>query len=344
MAEVANNKAAVLSSRRDDGRAVLRRALDHHAGHPLDDDAAAAPRERAARHHAPRLAVHVERVHREGSADLHRHGRAGRDLDPERAPREPHRERGADARADLAPDPAGGRRAGRQGRAHDREGRPAHRGHDAVLRHPRLHHDVGRPPAAGDRQHAQRVLRGDGRHPVQVRAARSTSSSATRSSACSARRSRSTMRRSRRSRARSRCCRRSRSSTARAPPRTRPPIRIGIGINTGNVITGVDRLDARAAVHRDRRRDERGLAPRQRRRLRRDHHLRGHVPPRRRPRRGDRAAAGEGEGQGRGAQGLSASPACATSRRRCPASGPARRTASQNRLRPALGPARGVGP
>ncbi len=71
----------------------------------------------------------------------------------------------------------------RQGQADDREGRRADRGDDAVLGHPRLHVDVGGAAAAGDRPHAERVLRGDGRHPVQVRRARSTSSSATRSSA-----------------------------------------------------------------------------------------------------------------------------------------------------------------
>jgi len=119
----------------DDGRAVLRGALDHHAGDPVDDDPAAAARGRPARDHAPGLAVHVERVHREGPADLHRHGGAGGDLDPERAAGDADREGGADARADLAADPAVGGGAGAQGRADDREGRPADRGHDAVLGH-----------------------------------------------------------------------------------------------------------------------------------------------------------------------------------------------------------------
>ncbi len=75
IAEVEQQKKARAVVGRDDGLALLRRALDHHAGHPLDHERAAAPRRRAARHHAPRLADRDQRLHREGSAALHRHRR-----------------------------------------------------------------------------------------------------------------------------------------------------------------------------------------------------------------------------------------------------------------------------
>ena len=92
--------------------------------------------------------------------------------------------------------------------------------------------------AAGDRPHAQRVLRGDGRRPVQVRRARSTSTSATRSWRCSARRSPCTTRR-----VKAVQCALEMQQALREFNRTRAAegqdeIQIGIGINTGMVITG----------------------------------------------------------------------------------------------------------
>ena len=85
IAEVEQQKKAVLSSDATMDCALLRRALDHHAGHPLDHERAAASRRRAARHHAPGLADRDQRVHREGSAALHRHRQPGRGRHPERA-------------------------------------------------------------------------------------------------------------------------------------------------------------------------------------------------------------------------------------------------------------------
>ena len=169
MAEVVNNKAAVLSSRRDDGLALLRRALDHHAGHPLDDDrcrcctrascSASCTSTRCSRRtRSPRRTCRSAPAWRRRPRSRSRTRGSRRRIEKE-----------AQTRAQISRlIPPSRRRAGPQGRAHDREGRPVRRGDDAVLRHPRLHHDVGRPPAAGDRQHAERVLRGDGRHPVQV--------------------------------------------------------------------------------------------------------------------------------------------------------------------------------
>ncbi len=71
---------------RDHGQPLLGRALDHHAGHPLDDDRAAHPPRRAARHHAHGLDDRDQRVRREGSADLRRHRQPGRGRDPQLAP------------------------------------------------------------------------------------------------------------------------------------------------------------------------------------------------------------------------------------------------------------------
>ena len=75
----------------------------------------------------------------------------------------------------------------------------------AVLRHPRLHHDVRRAAARRGRPPAQRILRTHGRARSSSTAARSTSSSATGSWRTSARRSPTPITRCTRSTARWRC-------------------------------------------------------------------------------------------------------------------------------------------
>ena len=176
-------------------------------------------------------------------------------------------QRSSDPRADLAADPAERRRAGRQRRAQDRKGRPAQRSHDAVLRHPRLHDDVGRPARARDRQHLERVLRGDGRHPVQVHGhARQVRR----------RRDHRPVRRADRDRGRAVQGGVVRDRDAAGTRGVQPHARRRESVADPDRHRHqhrqrdhrVDRLDPRAAVHRDRRRDERGVAPRQRRRAR----------------------------------------------------------------------------
>ena len=121
------------------------------------------------------------------------------------------------------------------GQAAPREGRRAARGDACCSRTSAASRRCARRASRQEIvQHAQRVLRGDGRRAVQVRRARSTSSSATRSSALFGAPVDDAGRAAQGGALRARhACRRCASSTARAPPRARSRSRIGIGINTG---------------------------------------------------------------------------------------------------------------
>jgi len=88
--EVAQQKKAVLSSGRADGRPLLGRALDHHPGHPLDDVRAAAPRQRALGIMHLDSQIAPTPSPRKEPADLHLHRNQAADVHP-RTPTWPRR-------------------------------------------------------------------------------------------------------------------------------------------------------------------------------------------------------------------------------------------------------------